>query len=271
MNANHLATGKKLRQNIQRDAIVGIVEGWHEYEAVGDVEICVAGWHALGAKNNRPRHGQLNDGELLALWSARGFEAREVFSQRSVVGIARVGLNSRDDSCGRDKASDVIDVAVRIVADDTAAKPDGLVYAEIVAEAALKLCAADAGVPLLHLAQQALFRCEQRSCPVNVDGTAFEDDATVLRAVFNLDCRLPCSRAEQFGYAAGELVVEMPVRIFCPAIKLPISERNTALRAAHKNRPRVARPAAVGRPAVEGDLIEIRAGAAKHGRDAFLR
>ncbi len=55
-------------------------------------------------------------------------------------------------------------------------------------EAGFKLLLADAGVALLHFAEQALFRGEHGACAVDVDGAAFEDDAMV--AVLGLDLGL---------------------------------------------------------------------------------
>jgi hypothetical protein len=98
------------------------------------------------------------------------------------LGSLRVGLDGGDDGGGRDEAGDVVDVAVGIVAHDSAIEPDGLVDTEIVVKDALKLLAADARIALLHLAQMALFGGEQRPCAVDVDGAAFEH---ALRAVLD--------------------------------------------------------------------------------------
>ena len=70
-------------------------------------------------------------------------------------------LDGGDDGRVGDKSSNVVNMAVGIVAGDAAIEPDGLVDAQIVVKDALKFRAADAGVTLLHLAQQALFGGEQ--------------------------------------------------------------------------------------------------------------
>ena len=74
-----------------------------------------------------------------------------------MVGVARVRLDGCDDGGGRNKAGNVVDMAVSIVADDAAIEPDGVVDAEIVVKDALELLAADAGVALLHVAQLTFF------------------------------------------------------------------------------------------------------------------
>ena len=122
VDADHFAAGKNLGQHVQRHAVVGIVERGHQHQAVGDVEVGVAGRQALAAKDDRPRHGQLDDGELLAVGSARGLEAREILGQRRVVRVARVRLDGGDDRGRPDEAGDVVDVAVGVVAGDAAVR-----------------------------------------------------------------------------------------------------------------------------------------------------
>ena len=90
---------------------------------------------------------------------------------------------------GADEAGDVVDVAVGVVAGDAAAEPDDLLDAEIVVEGPLKLLAADAGVALLHFAEQALFGGQQDALAVGVDGAAFEDEPALLAG--KLNGRLP--------------------------------------------------------------------------------
>ena len=116
---------------------------------------------------------------------ACGFEAGKILGQGFVVGVLRIRLDSGDDCRRADEAGDVVDVAVGVVAGDSAAKPDDLLDAEIVVEGALKLLAADAGVPLLHFAEQAFFSCQQDPLAVGVDGTAFEDEPALLAGKFN--------------------------------------------------------------------------------------
>ena len=104
-------------------------------------------------------------------------QAIDVFGERQVVLVVRVCLNGSDDCIGADEAGDVVDVAVGVVAGDAAVHPEHLVDAEVVAEDALQLIAAEAGVALLDLAEQALFGGEQDAGSVGVDAAAFEDDA----------------------------------------------------------------------------------------------
>ena len=98
-------SGKDFGQDVQRHAVVGVVEGGHQHQPVGDVEIGVAGRQALAAKDDRARHRQFDQRELLAVQRARGFEAGEIFGQRRVVRVARVWLDGGDDGGWRDEAA----------------------------------------------------------------------------------------------------------------------------------------------------------------------
>ena len=173
-----------------------------------------------------------------------------------MVGVACVGLDSGDDGGGADEARDVVHVAVCVVAGNAAAEPDDLIDAEIVVKGVFELLAADAGVALLDFAEQALLRGEQNASAVGVNGAAFKHDA-VLRAVLVLDEGLPGREVEQRGHAAGELVVELAVRILGPAVEEPVGEAYLALCVAYKDGTGVARPTAVCRPPVKADAGQI--------------
>ena len=60
-------------------------------------------------------------------------------------------------------------MAVGVVAGNAAAEPNHLIDAEIIGENALQLLTAQAGIALLHFAQQAFFGGEQSALAVYVD------------------------------------------------------------------------------------------------------
>ena len=129
MDADDFPLRKKLGKNVQRHAVVGIVEGGNQNQTVGDIEIGVTGRQALATKDHRPRHRQLDQRELLIVQRAGGFEAGKVLGQRSVVGVAGIRLDGGHNGGGSDEAADVVDVAVRVVAGDSAAQPNYLLNA----------------------------------------------------------------------------------------------------------------------------------------------
>src|ERR1700741_3344413 len=55
-----LAVWKYLREHIQRDAVVGIIEGGNEHQAICNIEVRVTGGQPLSLKDYRRRHWKLN-------------------------------------------------------------------------------------------------------------------------------------------------------------------------------------------------------------------
>src|SRR6478672_11082044 len=52
MDADNLTIRKQVSENIQRMAIVWIIEGRHQHQSIRDVKVGVAGGQPLSAKNN---------------------------------------------------------------------------------------------------------------------------------------------------------------------------------------------------------------------------
>ena len=75
VDAYYFAVGENLGQDAQCRSIFWIVKGWDENEAVGDVEIGVAGRQALATEDDWPGRGEIDDVELFPVQSARRFEA----------------------------------------------------------------------------------------------------------------------------------------------------------------------------------------------------
>ena len=130
VDSDHFAPRKYLRQNLQRHAVVGIVEGGNQNQPIRNIEISVTCRQPLAVKDHRPRHRQLDQIKLLAVERARGLEPGEVFGQRRVVRIAHIRLDGGDNRRRPNEAGDVVDVAMRVVAGDAAIEPNHLVDAE---------------------------------------------------------------------------------------------------------------------------------------------
>src|SRR5262249_48604368 len=63
VNADNLMLRQQVRQRVERDAVVRIVERRHEDDAVRDVEVRVARWQAFAGHDHRARVGQFDDAE----------------------------------------------------------------------------------------------------------------------------------------------------------------------------------------------------------------
>ncbi len=179
------AGGEAGGDDVEGVAVVGVVEGGDEDEAVGDVEVGVAGGEALAFEDDRGGHWELDDLEGVTCQVAEVAEAVEVFGEGQVIFVVGVGLDGGEDLVSGDEAGDVVDVAVGVVAGAAFVEPEDLFDAEVVVEGLLEVMAglvfgAEAGVALLDLGEEALFGGEEEACAVGVDAAAFEDEAVGL-------------------------------------------------------------------------------------------
>ena len=138
VDTDDLAGGEAGGDDVERAAVVRIIEGGDEDEAVGDVEVGVAGREALTFEDDGRGHGEGDDAEGLAfvggVGAAEGVEAVEVLGEREVVLVGGVGLDTGEDGVWRDEAGDIVDVAVGVVAGTAAREPERLVDAEVAVE-----------------------------------------------------------------------------------------------------------------------------------------
>src|SRR5579871_19159 len=67
VNARYFTPGKVLGDDIERDAIVGIVKNRNKDEFIGNVKVCVAGGQAKALEINWRWHGKLFDTKRLAV------------------------------------------------------------------------------------------------------------------------------------------------------------------------------------------------------------
>ena len=106
-----------------------------------------------------------------------------------MVGVAAIGFEGGDHGARRDEASDVVHVAVRVVAGDAALQPDDLFHAEIVGEDLFEMFAGHARIALLHVTQQTLFGGDERAAAVDVDAAAFQHNALKLAVDAYFGCQ----------------------------------------------------------------------------------
>jgi len=283
VDADDVASGKAGGDGVEGDAVLRVVEGGDEDERVGDVEVGVAGGESLAFEDDGRGHGQGEDAEGLAVEIAEGVEAVQVLGEREVVLVGGVGFDAGEDGVGfvfrgRDEAGDVVDVAVGVVAGAAAMQPEGLMDAEVVVEGALQLLAADSGVALLDLREEALLSGEQNARAVGVDGAAFEDYAMGLRVgIGGKNFGLDLGEVIELGDVVGNLVVEMPVRVLGPGVELPVGDGEVGVgifdganSLLNKDRAGVAEPDAVCGPAVEVDAGEVGSATTEYAGGAAL-
>ena len=251
MDANHFAGWEKLGKNVERFAVIRIVEGRDENQTIRDVEVAITGWQTLAFKDHWRWHRQLDNTEWLACEVAGGLQTVEVFREWQVVVVCVVGLGDGDDSVLADKTGDVVDVAVGVVSGYATIHPEDLVDAEIIVEDFFELLAADARVALLDSAEQTFLSRDERACAVHVNGTAFEDYSMVSNHW------LPLLQAQFFGDVVWNLVVKLPVVVFRPGIEFPIGDRERIV-VFHEDGAGITGPHAVGWPLVEINVGDVR-------------
>ena len=76
-----IAGGEAGGDDVEGVAVVAVVEGGDQNEAVGDIEVGVAGGEALAFEDYRVGHGEFDDVEGLVLEVAGGAKAVEVFGE----------------------------------------------------------------------------------------------------------------------------------------------------------------------------------------------
>jgi len=251
VDADNLAGGEAFGEDVEGVAVIEVVEGGDQDDAVSDVEVGVAGGEALALKEDGAGHGERDDFKLLALQVAGLVKALEVLSQREVVFVRGVGFYGGDDLVLGDEAGDVIDVAVGVVSGTATMEPDGLLDAEMLTEGSLQLLTGDTGVALLDLRQEALFCGDKGASAVDVYAAAFEDQAMTGNLWLALWHRVKA------GYLLGDLVVATPVIVLGPGVEAPVGEGRFSSGGLSEDGAGVTEPDAVCGPGVEVEAGEV--------------
>src|ERR1700738_509755 len=118
-DADDLAAGEKAGEGVESDAIVGVIERRNDHELVGDIKIGVAGGQALIIEINWRGHGKRFNSERAAVEVFHGLQQSEIFLKGNVVGVVGVLLDHGDDGRWAYEASEVVDMAMGIVAGDS--------------------------------------------------------------------------------------------------------------------------------------------------------
>src|ERR1043166_5808939 len=247
MDSHDFAVGEAVGDDAEGAPVVRVVEGRDDHDAVRDVEIRVARRDALPIENDRRRHGKRN-----YIKSCRS-EPLAVLAKNRMVLIPWTFFLAKKNAFGRDEAREIVDVAVRVVADNPAAKPYHTLGPEHVGKDLLDPLAAEARIPRLRLRKQALFGAEEHPLSIHVDRAALHHD------VASLDDDAILGHAKRPGDPPRDLVVLLVVRVLGPAVESPMGRDLLAGRIPYEDRAGIARPDAIGRDAEEVDLREIDA------------
>src|SRR5207245_4861029 len=138
----------------KRDAVLGIVKRRYQDGPVRYVEVRITRGEAWAVEVARRRHGQIDHADLGPVFESYPLETLAVFLEWPVVRIVRVRLPAQYDRAGIDEATQIVHMAVGIVARDSLGEPQDVRHAEPVAQDRFDLAAPEAGVPARHGASE---------------------------------------------------------------------------------------------------------------------
>src|SRR4051812_50040693 len=107
-------------------AIVGIVEGRHQDQAIGDIKVGVACRQSLSPENYSTGKRQFDYLELPSLKIGGRAQTAQIVLEWLVVCVILFGVNDRQHCIGCDEARKVIDMAGRVFALDATSPPEHL-------------------------------------------------------------------------------------------------------------------------------------------------
>src|SRR5260370_1879747 len=116
VDAGDFAAWKEIGKSVERHAVVGIVEGRNQNQIVGDVKIGVAGGQPPALEDDGAGKRQGNDPELTSLKIGCGAQAVEIVLERLVVWVRPAGVQNSYHCICRYEASQVVHIAVAVVA-----------------------------------------------------------------------------------------------------------------------------------------------------------
>src|SRR5688500_277342 len=123
--------------------------------------------------------------------------------------IGGVFLIGEHDHTGGDESRDVVDVAVRVVADAALAEPDRLADAEAVAERPLVAGAVEPRIAYLFVREEPLLGHEHGPLAVGLDPTSLEHETRARIRTCGLEARQPRDALDR----ATDLGVTREVRV----------------------------------------------------------
>ena len=178
-----------------------------------------------------------------------GSQPRQILLKRFEIRVSTILLHDRYDGALADKARQIIDVTVCIIALDPVAEPKDFRDAKIIAQPLLDLRAPESGVSIRI--QKAGFGSEQRARAIDVYGTPFQDHA-----------RIKHWHVENLANPSGNDLVEITGRVFAaPRVVIPIDDcQARVFGARQKNRTVIPAPRFVCRNVMKGEPVEPQTG-----------
>src|ERR1700677_2880399 len=216
INRHNFACRKKVRERVESNTIVRIVEQRHQHDAIRDIKIGVAGRQLTALEYNRTGHRNLNNLKFLSVRSTGIFQPAQIGVQRHVIFGPLIPFDHGDYGIRSDETGDVIDVSMSVVTGDAAIEPDDRLRTKIIREHQLISRAIHRRVALLNRGEQAFLSGENRAAAIDIDRSTFEYDAVLLAdGLYDVS---PSRRR----HALAIFPVKRVIGIFGPCIELKV-------------------------------------------------
>lgn len=214
IDRDNLPSGEAFPKNFHRKAVpVWLAKHRKQNRIVDHQIIRVACRQPFPVTENRLRHRQSPDFKWGASSGSKRAKTFEVLPESRIIGILLILLNNRHNSVGTIKPGDVINVPIRVIADNSVMQPKDPVDPEILPKIFLDLLAPQTRIPVL--VQEAGFRGQQLSRAVDFNRAALQH---------HRDGEPP--EAEGIRDAPRNPVVVIKWRIlFPPSVVLPVGDR----------------------------------------------
>ena len=125
-DSHHRSVAKQHSQHRERVLIVLIAKGRHQNQPIRDVEIGIARGQALAVEIHRLGHLHASDLHIVS-GSRAGMQALQILFKRLVIDVRFIRLDHRHNGVGGGEASQIVDVAMRVVACNASIQPDDFV------------------------------------------------------------------------------------------------------------------------------------------------
>src|SRR2546426_1219103 len=150
MDADGRTVLDQLGKTTECIAVVRVVERRHQDGSVRDVKVRITRGEALALEVERRRHRQMDHVDLGPVFESHPLETLAVFLEWPVVRIVRVRLPAQYDRAGIDEATQIVHMAVGIVARDSLAEPQDVRHAKLVAQYRFDIAEPEPGDPYMH-------------------------------------------------------------------------------------------------------------------------
>src|SRR5205823_842686 len=123
IDADDAMMGQFALENLKGFVVVWVAISREEHDAVGEIKIGVAGGKTLAAVFDDTGHRKLDDAKRAILFVSQGTQSFQILLQDLVIIIGGIFFDNRHDGRRVDEATEIVDVAVGVVADNSFSKP----------------------------------------------------------------------------------------------------------------------------------------------------